>query len=214
MSGASSDGGRAVSTQESPKRRQIREGATDLFLEKGFTRSSADAIAAAAGVSKATLYAHYEDKDDILADVIHHRVADMFAVELPTRATDVAVGSVDDVRTGLIDLYHTVVSAALRPDHIRLLRVVIAESPHHASVTAAFRDLAPGRALVATRAILEAGRAAGHLPGADVDVLARLLVGDMISWIILDGLLSTSDGAPPSRPRVARSVDAVLEPFR
>ena len=44
------------------KRRQILEGARHVFGELGFERASVDLIAARAGVSKATIYKHYEDK--------------------------------------------------------------------------------------------------------------------------------------------------------
>lgn len=45
------------------KRSQILGGARQVFAELGFERASVDLIAARAGVSKATIYNHYEDKD-------------------------------------------------------------------------------------------------------------------------------------------------------
>jgi AcrR family transcriptional regulator len=44
------------------KRRQILEGARRAFAELGFERASVDLVAARAGVSKATVYNHFEDK--------------------------------------------------------------------------------------------------------------------------------------------------------
>jgi TetR/AcrR family transcriptional repressor of mexJK operon len=44
------------------KRRQILAGARQVFGELGFERASVDLIASRAGVSKATIYNHYEDK--------------------------------------------------------------------------------------------------------------------------------------------------------
>lgn len=44
------------------KGRQILDGARLVFGELGFERASVDVIAARAGVSKATIYKHYEDK--------------------------------------------------------------------------------------------------------------------------------------------------------
>ena len=44
------------------KRRQILPGARQVFAELGFERASVDLIASRAGVSKATVYNHFEDK--------------------------------------------------------------------------------------------------------------------------------------------------------
>jgi TetR/AcrR family transcriptional repressor of mexJK operon len=44
------------------KRQQIIAGARQVFAELGFERTSVDLIAARAGVSKATIYNHYDDK--------------------------------------------------------------------------------------------------------------------------------------------------------
>jgi AcrR family transcriptional regulator len=44
------------------KRRQILEGARAAFGELGYERASVDLVAARAGVSKATIYNHFDDK--------------------------------------------------------------------------------------------------------------------------------------------------------
>jgi len=44
------------------KRRQILAGARQVFAELGFDRASVELIAARAGVSKATIYNHFQDK--------------------------------------------------------------------------------------------------------------------------------------------------------
>lgn len=46
----------------SPKRRLVLAGAREAFRELGFERTSVDTIAARAGVSKATVYSHFQDK--------------------------------------------------------------------------------------------------------------------------------------------------------
>lgn len=51
-------------------RRRILDAAYELFYRKGFTRVSVDEIAASAGVTKRTLYYHFESKDALLASVL------------------------------------------------------------------------------------------------------------------------------------------------
>ena len=51
-------------------RERILEGAYRQFRQKGYTRVSMDEIAAATGVTKRTLYYHFESKDELLACVL------------------------------------------------------------------------------------------------------------------------------------------------
>ncbi|WP_342556151.1 TetR/AcrR family transcriptional regulator [Paenibacillus sp. FSL R7-0652] len=53
----------------SEKRAKIIAAARDLFLSDGFDRSSVDAVAARAGVSKRTVYDYYGDKLNLLIAV-------------------------------------------------------------------------------------------------------------------------------------------------
>ena len=52
------------------KRQQIRAGAQRLFLKLGYERTSMDAIAAEARVSKQTLYRYYQTKDALFIDIL------------------------------------------------------------------------------------------------------------------------------------------------
>src|SRR5271165_3242757 len=56
-------------------RSKIIEGAYELFYKQGFARVGMDAIAASAGVTKRTLYAHYDSKDALLTDALSHQSA-------------------------------------------------------------------------------------------------------------------------------------------
>ena len=55
---------------EPPKRQAILNAATELFVARGYGAVSMDAIARAADVSKATLYAHFESKDRLFARIV------------------------------------------------------------------------------------------------------------------------------------------------
>jgi AcrR family transcriptional regulator len=49
--------------------RKVLEAAVDLFSERGIDATSMDAIAASSGVSKATIYKHWSDKDSLALEV-------------------------------------------------------------------------------------------------------------------------------------------------
>jgi AcrR family transcriptional regulator len=53
-------------------RQRIVEAAYESFWRSGFKRTSVDAVAARAGLTKRTVYAYFRSKDDLLAAVLHH----------------------------------------------------------------------------------------------------------------------------------------------
>ena len=52
------------------KRREILDGARQVFRSAGFDGASMDQIARAAGVSKGTLYVYFRNKEDLFLDLV------------------------------------------------------------------------------------------------------------------------------------------------
>ncbi|MGH6740100.1 MAG: TetR/AcrR family transcriptional regulator, partial [Bradyrhizobium sp.] len=61
---------RAVSEEESSKRRQILEGARKVFMDLGFDGASMGEIARSAAVSKGTLYVYFADKNRLFEAIV------------------------------------------------------------------------------------------------------------------------------------------------
>ena len=56
----------SAARQLSPeKTAAILDGATRIFLEEGYAGTTMDRVAAAAGVSKPTIYSHFQDKEGL-----------------------------------------------------------------------------------------------------------------------------------------------------
>jgi TetR/AcrR family transcriptional regulator, mexJK operon transcriptional repressor len=64
------------------KRAAILAAAKALFIRNAFAGTSMDAIAAAAGVSKLTVYSHFGDKDNLFREVIRSRIHDLLPEEI------------------------------------------------------------------------------------------------------------------------------------
>jgi TetR/AcrR family transcriptional regulator len=71
---------RPRSAQYDTQRAQILEAAARVFAERGYTAATMNEVAAAAGVSKATLYHYYGDKHDLLEQVASSHVARLEAL--------------------------------------------------------------------------------------------------------------------------------------
>ncbi len=73
-------------TESAPKRERRKEArpgelldaALDLFVEKGFSATRADEVAARAGVSKGTLFLYFQSKEDLFKAVVRENIANKF----------------------------------------------------------------------------------------------------------------------------------------
>lgn len=63
-----------VGDEENSKRRQILDGARNVFMTLGFDGASMGEIARAAGVSKGTLYVYFADKNRLFEAIVEQEV--------------------------------------------------------------------------------------------------------------------------------------------
>lgn len=108
------------------KRRAILAAATEVFLQNGYLGASMDEVAAKAAVSKQTVYKQFEDKEHLFAEIVlgaTDRVADEF-VQSCVASLDQAT----DARQGLHELGQAFLTNLMRPDVLRLRRLIMAEA--------------------------------------------------------------------------------------
>lgn len=89
------------------RREQILAAAIVLFTERGFHQTAIDQVAAAAGISKALVYEHFESKSQLQEMVLRKITTDLFSrVAAAIAEVDVTpqTGSHDRLRAG-IDAY-------------------------------------------------------------------------------------------------------------
>jgi TetR/AcrR family transcriptional repressor of mexJK operon len=105
-----------------PKRAAIIAAATPLFLAHGYSKISMEKIAAAAPVSKATLYNHFSSKDALLEAVIAQFCSSLL------QTLNQAVATVDNLETNLYKIATAFVELIFCADALAMYRLVIAES--------------------------------------------------------------------------------------
>lgn len=199
---------RALSRAEH-KRNQIREGAQHLFLTQGFANTSTDAIASTTGVSKQTLYSYYPSKEKLLTDVLQQLVRQMPYSEL----TDDLQSPSDytSLRQALNRLAEQFLGIVMQPDYVALIRVLVAESAHFPELGQLFTETIPAKAFRSVELILEEAKQHGVIVPVDMNAAARLFIGPLLTYAILDGLFTLSE--VPQRPdhkQVEQIVDLYL----
>src|SRR3954453_5952430 len=77
-------GVRGEETQAKRERRkearpgELLDAALDLFVEKGFAATRAEAVAARAGVSKGTLFLYFPSKEELFKAVVRETISTRF----------------------------------------------------------------------------------------------------------------------------------------
>jgi len=102
---------------------ELLDTALDLFLEKGFERTSIDAIALTAGMAKRTIYSRYGDKTSLFKAALTRAIEEWIVPVERLRAAET-----EDLEDTLLAIGTILVTNVLSPAGLRLLRLTNAES--------------------------------------------------------------------------------------
>lgn len=188
----------------SAKRRQIVDGARAVFFASGFDGASMNDIARAAGVSKGTLYAYFESKEDLFKAIIREQKA------LTAERLCMFVSG-GDVRDMLADFGRRLLLKLTDPGHISLARVVIGATEKFPAVGRALYEAGP--LYGATRLAEELRRLeqAGFLVLPDAERAAWQFVDLCQSGVYKRVLFGVTDRADPGE--IEATVAAAVEVF-
>lgn len=189
----------------SPKRRLVLEAAAELFMAHGYEKVSMDAVARAAGVSKATLYAHFSSKDQLFASIVGEACQRNTALESNFPA------EVNDIRTALTLIGERVLRFLLQPSTQAIYRVAVAESARCPELGQAFMANGPQRFLDRFSVWVAEQSAAGRLAVSD-PLMAAEQFGALLR---LNLFMRVTLGIAPDHgePEVVATVAAAVETF-
>ena len=150
----------------------IKTAAVGLFMSDGMERTSMDAIARAAGVSKQTVYSHFSSKDDLFRSCVAGKV-EMYGLDPSNLETG---DGVDASLKHIGRQYLTLLSDA---GVIRMFRLMASEADTHPETVTSFFETGPRTTVKNIAAILSR-----HLPGApDNDALAIKATNEYLALV-------------------------------
>jgi TetR/AcrR family transcriptional repressor of mexJK operon len=199
--------GRADDPRVVRSRAAAVEAARTVFLDKGFAGATMEEIAAAAGLTKRTLYNLYDDKDAlfrcIIGDVIAY--AGQFArglrEDFPSGITR------QNLQTSIQDLGQRLAIGIVRPEVVAVRRLLIGETRSFPALATEYFDRAPGQVIDALaegfarlgrRRLLRVSNA--RRAGAQ---FAYLVSGEPLDRAILTGII------PPRTQIVSGALEGV-----
>ncbi|MGE8435189.1 MAG: TetR/AcrR family transcriptional regulator [Pseudomonas palmensis] len=131
------------------KRQAILEAAKALFLTHGYANTSMDAVANAAGVSKLTVYSHFNDKETLFSSAI---VATCTA-QLPELFFELTEGtSVEQVLLNIGRGFQALINS---DQSVKLSRLIMALGTQDPKLSQIFFEAGPLRVLREMEALLQ-----------------------------------------------------------
>ncbi len=206
----------AISEELSPramaKRDQILAGARRVFLRDGFAAAGTDAIAAEAKVSKRTLYIYYPSKEELFAGVMRDLTIENPQTRALESMEEMSPGSEEELRRDLLELARKIVATMMQPDYLALLRTTIADTHRFPQLGGLFRATVPERAMRSFAVFIEKSRERGVV-GLDVDgdTAARMFVGPLLTYAVLDGLFAEGPPRRPAQEKIEKIVELYMK---
>lgn len=190
-------------------RRAVIAAATDLFLAHGYPDTTMDEIAAAAAVSKRTVYNNFADKEALFREVVLAAtgVAERFAEEMVAQ-----LATPDDLPATLREVARQLVDAVTNPTVTGLRRLLIGEAARFPELASEYHRRAPGRIVNTFAESFERLDAAGALrvpePHLAAEQFAFMVVGAPLDAAMFDGR-----DRKPGRAALAQRADAAVRVF-
>jgi AcrR family transcriptional regulator len=152
--------------------KKVLEAATNLFAERGIDATSLDAIAAASGVSKATIYKHWADKDALCMGVLMH------VHEIDPGPPEIDSGDLREDLKAFLKYEPSPRKSAIQK---RLMPHMIAYSARNEEFGRAWRSRVMERSRDSLRKLLRRGIEKGIFPAVlDEELGVALLLGPMM----------------------------------
>ncbi|MBC1224286.1 TetR/AcrR family transcriptional regulator [Nostoc sp. UCD121] len=184
------------------KQEQILQGAMQVFLIDGYAGTSMDRVSAEAGVSKQTIYSHFQDKEGLFKALIERVTIASFQGIF---CTEDLHGEPTILLREIAETYLTKV--AENPEYLALFRLIITESQRF-----------PELAKLYTQTVIQRGRLllsqylASHpeLGISDPEATAQIFFGSLVSYVMVQEMLYGKEMMPLSRDRILDSLMSFL----
>lgn len=187
------------------KRAAILEAAKGLFLARGYEGTAMDAVAQLAGVSKLTVYSHFQDKESLFVEAVKASCEDLLPADLFVARFE------GPMRSQLLRIARALFRLITSDEAIAVHRIMSQQLPEDSPLPHLFWEAGPERIQQAFADFLRAEAEAGELQVPDCQVAASqffaLLKGEHHARLLC------SCPAPLAGPQLERHLEATVDMF-
>lgn len=200
---------KTVRRRREPRIRAIVAAAEQVFLQHGYEAGSLDDVARRANASKATIYAHFGNKDGLFKAIVAEKLAE--AAE-PLRRADENHASVAEALTAFGRGF---LALLLAQGPIKIYRLIVAQGEQFPELARMWFENGPKRAIATLAAFLREHTASGELsiehPEQAAEYFLMMLRGRLHLQAV-SGLVPSPDERDVSRT-VLGAVDLFMRAY-
>lgn len=189
------------------KTEAILTGAMEEFLANGYAATSMDKVAKTAGVSKATVYSHFGDKESLFSALIQDLAQDKFKMVMGLEQTQ-SIGDPQKVLSAIATrmLDNTMGDRAFQ----NFIRIIIGESGRFPELAQVYvKNLAKP----AIETLTQYFTSHPELKLDDPEATVRVMIGTLIYYVMLQEMLHGKDILPLESDRLVNTLTkAIVRP--
>lgn len=182
-----------VALNKTDKATQILNGALQEFLARGYAGTSMDRVAATAGVSKPTVYNHFQDKEGLFRALVQRIARERFQIKFnPEVFSDPPETSLPRLLALMVD------TIAEDDDYQDFVRLVIGESGRFPELARTFVTYLSKPGLELMQAYIKEHAEFGF---ADSQAIAQIILGSVVYMCLTQYILHGQNIMPLSKER-------------
>jgi AcrR family transcriptional regulator len=191
-----------ISLDKSDKASQILNGALQEFLSRGYAGTSMDRVAATAGVSKPTVYNHFQDKEGLFRALVQKIARERFQIKF---TPELFRGNPQETLPRLLEqMVDSIVDDDEYQDFVRL---VIGESGRFPELARTFITYLTKPGMELMQQYLEEHPEFG---ARDSSPLAQIILGSVVYMCLTQHILHGRDIMPLSKERYIETMVQLL----
>lgn len=183
------------------KKQDILNTALLQFGQKGYNKTTMDDIASHLGLSKSAIYQYFNSKEDIFSSIFQQTDIKSIVSNLNQSQTS------KNYTDSLVEIGFEFLSMYSRPERVNLLRVIISESPQFPEVGKLVYNSTINEAHKKVANYLEQHEEVGDI---NSKFAARAYLGMLLSFVIVDKLITSSEGEFSNEEIVTGVMDIFL----
>ena len=205
LSSASNASACAPRQKSTEKTAAILKGAMQEFLAHGYAATSMDRVAKAAGVSKATVYSYFGDKEGLFNALIQALAKDKFKTAMVLQESESLAKNpklvLQQLATQMLE------NAENDRTFQNFIRIIIGESGRFPELAKAYVN---NLAKPAIEMLTQYFKSHPELNLPDEEATVRIFMGTLIYYIMLQELMHGKDIVPLERDRLVNSLTHLI----
>ncbi|MGD1921198.1 MAG: TetR/AcrR family transcriptional regulator [Pleurocapsa sp.] len=192
-------------TKSETKTAAILKGAMKEFLKNGYAATSMDKVAKSAGVSKATVYSHFGDKEKLFNALIQDLVKDKFQTVMGLEQPQ---SLEQDPKIVLSAIMSKMLDNAQSDRSFRdFMRIIIGESGRFPELAKAYvANVAKPTIEILTKYL----KSHPTLKLEDPEATVRVMMGTMVYFVMLQEMMHGKDVVPLEGDRVIQTLTDLI----